>query len=489
MKSIIIIGAGMGGLAAGVYGQMNGYQTTIFEMHTVPGGQCASWKRKGYTFDACIHHLMGCKDGSKINGLWRELGAMPREMVSQKESVAVADSNGNIFYDYNDLDELRNHMLAIAPEDREEIEKYVKGIRSFTGKDLMGNMVIDGKRGMIKLLPAMIRNMKYMNLTLDSYAKKFKNPLLRRAVALLEYSVPEIPAGIHFAKHAAGTSGDILWPVGASLTFAESIAEKYKKLGGNLNLGKKVTKILTEKDKAIGIRLEDGSEHFADIIISNADGRKTIYDMLEGRYKNAEIESWAKLDGDETNWGTMVYLGVNRDLSREPSALIMLLEQPVTLTGKSIDSLEMQIYGFDPTMAPEGKGVIKVEMVTPYAYWDCNTEEEYRIKKKQTADQAIAILEGYFTGITEQVEVVDVVTIKTWERFMGGTRGFANEPTKPFSLGTLMGASQNTLPGLDNFYMTGVWVSATGAVFSNALTGKTAIKKICKHEGRKFEVK
>jgi phytoene dehydrogenase-like protein len=63
-KSIIIIGAGMGGLAAGIYGQINGYETQIFEMHTKPGGQCASWKRKGYTFDACIHHFFGCKPGT-----------------------------------------------------------------------------------------------------------------------------------------------------------------------------------------------------------------------------------------------------------------------------------------------------------------------------------------------------------------------------------------------------------------------------------------
>ena len=42
-KSIIIIGAGMGGLAAGIYGEMNGYETKIFEMHTKPGGQCTSF--------------------------------------------------------------------------------------------------------------------------------------------------------------------------------------------------------------------------------------------------------------------------------------------------------------------------------------------------------------------------------------------------------------------------------------------------------------
>ena len=46
-KSIIITGAGIAGLSAGCYGQMNGYRTQIFEMDTKPGGLCTSWKRKG----------------------------------------------------------------------------------------------------------------------------------------------------------------------------------------------------------------------------------------------------------------------------------------------------------------------------------------------------------------------------------------------------------------------------------------------------------
>lgn len=74
-KSITIVGAGMAGLAAGIYGRLNGYNTRIFEMNSVPGGQCASWTRNGYTFDACIHHLFGCSDASSIYSLWRDLGS------------------------------------------------------------------------------------------------------------------------------------------------------------------------------------------------------------------------------------------------------------------------------------------------------------------------------------------------------------------------------------------------------------------------------
>jgi phytoene dehydrogenase-like protein len=63
-RSILIVGAGIGGLSTGCYTRMNGYRTTIFEMHDVPGGVCTSWKRHGHTFDGCIHNLAGTTPAS-----------------------------------------------------------------------------------------------------------------------------------------------------------------------------------------------------------------------------------------------------------------------------------------------------------------------------------------------------------------------------------------------------------------------------------------
>ena len=53
-KKVIIIGAGIAGLSAASYLQRNGYDTEIFEAHSLPGGLCTSWKRVDYTFDYCI---------------------------------------------------------------------------------------------------------------------------------------------------------------------------------------------------------------------------------------------------------------------------------------------------------------------------------------------------------------------------------------------------------------------------------------------------
>jgi phytoene dehydrogenase-like protein len=44
----MVIGAGIAGLTAGIYAARSGFDVTIIEQHSIVGGMCTSWKRKGY---------------------------------------------------------------------------------------------------------------------------------------------------------------------------------------------------------------------------------------------------------------------------------------------------------------------------------------------------------------------------------------------------------------------------------------------------------
>lgn len=70
----------------------------------------------------------------------------------------------------------------------------------------------------------------------------------------------------------------------------------------------------------------------------------------------------------------------------------------------------------------------------------------------------------------------------TWERYMGGTNGFANVPAKKASLWSgLRGAGGDmTLLGLDGFYFAGVWASMAPSLFGNALSGRLAVQALCR---------
>ena len=94
---VVVIGAGIAGLATGCYAQMNGYRTKIFEMHTLPGGVCTSWKRKGYTFDGCIHWLQGSSSGPFFR-FYEELGAVQdQRMVDHGEFIRIKGTGGKTF--------------------------------------------------------------------------------------------------------------------------------------------------------------------------------------------------------------------------------------------------------------------------------------------------------------------------------------------------------------------------------------------------------
>ena len=136
-KSIIIIGAGIAGLSAGCYGQMNGYNTHIFEMDTRPGGVCTSWKRKGYTIDGCIHWLVGSSPANSFYRIWEELGIIKNHtFIDHDEYLRVEGKDGKYLALYSDPDRLEQHMKELAPEDSAVIEDFIKGIKKCIGFDI-----------------------------------------------------------------------------------------------------------------------------------------------------------------------------------------------------------------------------------------------------------------------------------------------------------------------------------------------------------------
>jgi len=178
-RSIIIVGAGLGGLASGCYGQINGYETRIFEQHILPGGQCTSWKRKGYTFDVCIHHFFGASPASRLYSLWQELGVMPCPLVRPDDCVSVVSPDGRLFTDFYDLDKLESHLLSLSPADQKPIREYIRAIRLFSGKDLMGKMVLGSLGGMLAALASRPAMFNYFGMTMRKFAQKFSDPFLK----------------------------------------------------------------------------------------------------------------------------------------------------------------------------------------------------------------------------------------------------------------------------------------------------------------------
>jgi phytoene dehydrogenase-like protein len=106
-------------------------------------------------------------------------------------------------------------------------------------------------------------------------------------------------------------------------------------------------------------------------------------------------------------------------------------------------------------------------------------------------ESGIDRLEKRFSGISDQIEAVDVATPMTYERYTGNWQGSMEGwliTTKTMSM-SMRGGMDKTLPGLDNFYMAGQWVEPGGGVPTAAMPGRRVSQMICKQDKKPFEAR
>jgi phytoene dehydrogenase-like protein len=486
-RSILIVGAGIGGLSTGCYAQMNGFRARILEMHSTPGGVCTSWRRDGYTFDGCIHNLAGTTPRSAFHGVWRELGVVPGiRMHAYDELVRVERPEGEPLTVYTDLDRLEQHLKRLAPADAAVIDELIGGARRFAGFDLLG-LALARPLERVQALAMAPLLVKYGRVTLEQFAQRFSDPFLRRAFSTLIYDWPNCPVAMLLTFLGRAHIGDFGWPAGGSIALAHAIERRFCELGGEIRYHARVQSILVENDRAIGVRLSDGSEEHADIVVSNSNGHATIFDMLGGRYSSPAIRAYYAAPEDRIEMGIHVSLGVARDLPAEPHAIVLPLDEPVLIADEIRHRLYVEPFGFDPGLAPAGKIALKVVMATSFAYWwDLQrTPERYRAEKHRIAETVIGLLDKRFPGLRQQVEVVDVATPMTTLRFTGNGRGYRAPVTAMVrALFTGRRLSQ-TLPGLANFYMVGQWAGVAGVPMVAGM-GRDVVRAICRADGRTF---
>jgi phytoene dehydrogenase-like protein len=493
--SIIIIGAGVAGLAAGCYAQMNGYKTKIFELHNLPGGLCTAWGRKGYVFDGCIFYLIGSGPGQPYSRLWGELGALPgRSIYHHEELMRVVGPDGRILIAYSDPDRLEDHLMELSPADRESIRALCQGVRQFTRFDL--SLIQEEPRGLMSVLDwaRLIWKIRafagpaaqWARFSAEEFAARLKDPFLRRALPMV-FVWPGIPMLVALSTLAYIHTRNAGFPAGGSLDFVRAIERRYLELGGEIHYSAPVEKILVEEDQAVGVRLYNDEIHRAGRVISAADGRATLFDMLGEKIAGPRMTRI--YDGRIPTYSMFqVSLGVNRDLSHDPHWVTYLYDQPLLIAGEERYELGVKHYCFDPSLAPPGKSAVVVTMRTTYPYWQhIYGHRLYDSEQTQVSDIVIDHLEKIYPGLRGDIEVVDEATPLSYERYTGNWKGSACGwlLTKRTMLMMVLGM-RKTVPGLKSFYMAGQWVEPGGGLPLVAASGRNAVQMICREDGKRF---
>jgi phytoene dehydrogenase-like protein len=490
-KKIVIIGGGVAGLSAGIYASLNGFDAEIIEMHSITGGQCTAWDRKGYRFDYCLHWLVGTRNGT-FNDIWRETDVINDnvEIIDHEVHTKLNSEDGREFIIYTDLNRWEEYLIEFAPEDEKKIRMMCNDMRKSSflqpysdppGLRKFGQTITS----MFRMMPVMTLFMKYGHKSCEEYFRKlgFENESLKYFLNSMFGSL-DFSALAFIMMFAWFNQKNAGYLKGGSLPLAQRMTNRYLKLGGSLRVKSKVSEIVVENDRAKGVILSDGTEIKADYVISAADGHSTIFKLLGGKYLTKKISH------AYDNWKlftpiVQVSFGINKIIeSKVPSETWLMTDHVIGRT-KANNGYTIMNYCFDPTMAPEGKSVIVLRFESPWELWKDIDSLEYKNEKDIIEKEARVILEKHYPGIGKFIEVCDVATPVTNVNYTGVWKG-SYEGFLPSSK-NLMDNLKLSIPHLENFYMAGQWLFPGGGLPPAGQSGKWAIQYICKKERVSFK--
>ena len=293
-KKVVIIGAGLAGLSAGICLEGKGISTEIFELAPWAGGQCTAWERSGYRFDGCIHWMVGTRAGDPINAMYREVGALG-EATKIYNAPSVQLEIGGVPVEVPlEYEKFRQFLLKRAAGDEEKIEAILADIKVM----LESEMPLGAPTNASELIKFLFKGRGFLSIarkhgkeTVEAYLKDLKSDDVRQI--LYRLMPPEFSATALIMMLGTRMGGNAGYPAGGASEVIRRMAEKYAALGGKLRLNTRVDEIVVEKGAVTGVRAK-GEFHPADYVVAACDAYNALKKMLGGRYAHPQLDGLLK---------------------------------------------------------------------------------------------------------------------------------------------------------------------------------------------------
>lgn len=495
-KHIVIIGAGISGMTAGIYAKRSGFEVIILEQHTIPGGMCTSWRRKGYLFEGAMHWLTGSSPKTFANELWRDVGALDDSTnVRYDEVFRSVEWEGKTYYLYRDLDKLKEHFDTMSKEDAEMTASLIADIKAFSKckmpiSDIKGVKCATPHKMnagvMLKMIPLMPNLTKKGNMSVLEYVSQFKHPALRLllgSVVTEEYNALSLMFTL-----ATVTSGDGGYPEGGSLGMAQRMADKFTGMGGKIIYGTKVDKVIAKNGTVVGVRLKAQAETPEKIM--EADAVVVTQETLAAAEQLFEIQlhdEWLSQLKRDTKPAAccFVSIGVKTVIKETPA---FVLDKPIKCGGLSYSTIAFTNYSDYKGYAPDGCMSLTVFLGgDSYDFWKTAKEEgKYEAEKQNVADQIVEVLNKKHPQTMGLVEVVDVATPLTYERYTSASHG---------SWMSIMGKGDSssmspcpcTLEEIKGVYFAGHRTMSPGGMPVALSSGRSAAQMVCRQFDTEFK--
>jgi prolycopene isomerase len=459
---VIVIGSGIGGLVTATQLAAKGAKVLVLERYLIPGGSAGYFEREGYRFDVGASMIFGFGDQGTTNLLTRALAAvgMTLETIPDPVQIHYHLPQGLDLKVHRDYEKFLQALTAHFPKESQGIRKfYDQCWQVFNCLNAMELLSLEELGYLLRVFfqqpGACLGLVKYLPQNVGDIARRYiQDPELLKFIDMECYCwsvvtadrTPMINAGMVFSdRHYGG----INYPKGGVGKIAQKLVEGLEKAGSEIRYKARVTEILLEKGRAVGVKLADGSQYQARRIVSNATRWDTFGSLLSTENIPKTEVNWQKRYQKSPSFLSL-HLGVQAEvlpLGTECHHILLedwqRLEDEQGTIFVSIPTL------LDPSLAPADHHIIHAFTPSWLTVWQGLSPQQYQAKKEADGDRLIERLEKIFPGLSAGLDYQEVGTPRTHRRFLGrqdGTYG----PIPRHKLWGLLGMPFNrtAVPGL-----------------------------------------
>jgi len=391
----VVIGAGIGGLAAGALLGAKGYRVTIFDPLDKPGGRAYAFEQDGFTFDAGPTIITA---PWLFEQLWEACGGTLSDDVDIRPNdpfYKIRFSDGTVFTYSADQAAMEAEVARFEPADVQGFRNFIEESREIYEYAFLqlADQPFHSLTFTLSTFAKLLRLGGYRSVY-SVVSKHFKNDKLRSVFSfhpLLIGGNPFTTTSFYCLIAHLESKHGVHYAVGGTNALARGIAGLVSKNGGDIRYGETVDTILTSGRRATGVRLASGETVSADIVVSNCDPATTYARLL----KDLPRKRWSdgKLGRQDYSMGLFVwYFGTNRRYENLGHHTMLfgprykgLLED---IFKRKVLAEDFSLYLYrptanDPSAAPEGCDAFYVLSPVPNlqgnADWE-TTAERYRAK-------------------------------------------------------------------------------------------------------------
>jgi prolycopene isomerase len=459
---VIVIGSGIGGLVTATQLAAKGANVLVLERYVIPGGSAGYFERNGYRFDVGASMIFGFGSQGTTNLLTRALQAVGMSLDTVPDPVQIhyhlpGQLNLKVHRDY---EQFLQELTALFPHEQQGIRKFYDECWSvFNCLNAMELLSLEEPRYLMRVFfqkpLSCLGLVKYLPQNAGDIARRYiSDPALLKFIDMECYCwsvvpadrTPMINAGMVFSdRHYGG----INYPKGGVGQIAQKLVEGLEKAGSQILYKARVTKILQENNRAIGVQLASGQVYRAKRVVSNATRWDTFEKLLPQSAMPRTEQKWQQRYQKSPSFFSL-HLGIKTDVLPPDTECHHILledwEQMEASHGTVFVSIPTLL---DPSLAPPGHHIIHTFTPSWIQDWQGRSPSDYQHQKETVAKQIIQRLEAIFPGLSQAIDYQEAGTPRTHRRFLGRDDGTYGPIPSRKLLGLLgMPFNRTSVPGL-----------------------------------------